>query len=117
VVALSQLQLAWLLTRRVTRRGAADPGGSAAARLRAGTHMRRATSGQGARDPAGSVAASTVCGPACEGKTPWVLEVGRQVFDEKPQRGGGRSKSRRRRGSATAGEHALGEARFHEAHR
>jgi hypothetical protein len=70
VVALSQLQLAWLLTRRVTLRGAADPGGSAAARLRAGTHMRRATSGQGARDPAGSVAASTVCGPACEGKTP-----------------------------------------------
>jgi hypothetical protein len=43
-VALSQLQLALLLTRRVTRCGAPDPGGSAAA--------------------------STACGPACEGKNP-----------------------------------------------
>jgi hypothetical protein len=68
--ALSQLQLAWLLTRLVTRRGTSDPGGSAAARLRAGTHVPKAMIGQGAWDPAGSVAAFTACGPACEGKTP-----------------------------------------------
>jgi hypothetical protein len=52
-----------------------------------------------------SVAASTACGSACGRKALLVFWAKRQVFDENPQRDGGRSRPRRRRGPTVAGQH------------
>jgi hypothetical protein len=57
--ALSQLQLAWLLMRRMTWRGAPDPGGSAAAWLGEVTGVPRDRIGRAHGVPA------IRCGPPC----------------------------------------------------
>jgi hypothetical protein len=72
--ALSQLQLAWLLTRR----GAPDPDGSATAWLCAGTHVPRATLQV---DRAHGILQDPLRPPRC---------VGRRVRGKTPMRFGGR---------------------------
>jgi hypothetical protein len=71
--ALSQLHLAWLLTRQMTRRGASDPGGSTAAWLGGVTGSQR------------SAVTLPVCGSTCEEKPPWVWGD-REVLDVKLKR-------------------------------